>query len=155
MRRALLLGCVCASLALSLPARGQSAAAQKVLLREDRVENMLAVALKLQGVEYIFGAAPDRNDAVDCSSLVQKAFKGIGVALPRTAYGQSRNGLVVELSALRRGDRLYFKMTSRDVPIDHTALYLGDGQMLHAFPGKGVSIEPLDDYRTVLASARR
>ena len=155
MRITLALVCVCACLAFPLPAQGQARAEKKVLLREDRVEKMLAFATKLLGVEYQFGAASDRDDAVDCSSLVQKAFKDVGVTLPRTAYGQSRNGLEVEFSALRRGDRLYFKMTDRDVPIDHTALYLGDGNMLHAFPGKGVCVEPLDDYRTVLTSARR
>lgn len=155
MRTALAFVGVCACLAFPPSATGQGTAERKILLRADRVEKMLAFATKLLGVEYLFGAASDRDDAVDCSSLVQKAFKGIGVALPRTAYGQSRHGLEVEFSALRRGDRLYFKMTDRKVPIDHTALYLGDGKMLHAFPGKGVCVEPLNDYRAAFTSARR
>ncbi len=135
-----------------------AAAAQSTpppLLDESAREAMLAEASRFLGVRYIFGAAPTRNDAADCSSLVLKAFQKVGVPLPRTAHQQSKLGAPISLDQLRRGDRLYFKMTSRPVPIDHTAIYLGDGKMLHAFPGIGVAIESLDGYRSVLVSARR
>lgn len=125
------------------------------LLRQEQVEPVLERAQQLLGVEYRFGAAPSRQDAVDCSSLVLKAFQAVGHSLPRTAYGQSKRGMKISVDALRRGDRLYFKMTGRDVPVDHTALYLGEGRMLHAFPVKGVTIEPLADYRDYLVGARR
>ena len=42
MRITLALVCVCACLAFPLPAQGQARAEKKVLLREDRVEKMLA-----------------------------------------------------------------------------------------------------------------
>lgn len=147
-------------LALAAPAPagtadGGLAPAGRPLLNEQGIEPMLKHALRFLGLEYRFGASPSREDAVDCSSLMLKAFRGVGIELPRTAHQQSKLGLKVELGKLRRGDRLYFKMTERKVPIDHTALYLGDGRMLHAFPGKGVTIEPLDDYQAVLTVARR
>ena len=45
-------------------------------------------------------------------------------------------------------------MTQSTVPVDHTALYLGSGEMLHAFPAKGVVVEEPEPYRSVLVCAR-
>jgi cell wall-associated NlpC family hydrolase len=134
---------------------GTLAYAAKPTLPNTRVDTVVDGATKYLEVDYLFGAAIAQDDAVDCSSLMVKAFAAAGLTLPRSAFEQSKVGREVPLADIRRGDRLYFKMTDRKVAIDHTALYLGEGQMLHAFPGKGVSIEPLADYRSVLILARR
>ena len=125
------------------------------LLTDARAPQVIKAALQYLGTEYAFGAAVSRDDLVDCSSLMVKAFGVVGLTLPRRAFEQSKVGREVPLDRLRRGDRLYFKMTDRPLPIDHTALYLGGGRMLHAFPDKGVTIEPLEDYRAVLVRATR
>jgi len=134
----------------------ESAAPKEALLLDAKKrEAVIEEAFRLRSARYLFGASIERDDAVDCSSLVLKAFRPHGLPLPRTAYGQSKRGRRISLSEIQRGDRLYFKMTDRPVPIDHTALYLGKGRILHAFPGLNVAIDELSNYRSYLVLARR
>lgn len=99
--------------------------------------------LKAQvGDAYILGATGP--DSWDCSSLVQAAFKQVGVDLPRVSQDQSTVGTDVPLSDIRVGDILYWGGKGSAY---HTGVYIGGGQYLDAAnPSKGVVIQELSGY---------
>ena len=99
--------------------------------------------LKAQlGDAYVLGATGP--NAWDCSSLVQAAFKQVGVDLPRVSQDQSMAGTDVSLSNLQVGDILYWGGKGSAY---HVGVYIGDGQYLDAAnPSKGVVIQDLSGY---------
>ncbi|WP_240135429.1 C40 family peptidase [Streptomyces sp. MUM 178J] len=99
--------------------------------------------LKAQlGDAYIMGATGP--NAWDCSSLVQAAFRQVGIELPRVSQAQSTAGTQVSLSNLQVGDILYWGAAGSAY---HTGVYIGNGQYLDAAnPGKGVVIQDLSGY---------
>ncbi|MDX3570129.1 C40 family peptidase [Streptomyces sp. ID05-47C] len=99
--------------------------------------------LKAQlGDAYVMGATGP--NAWDCSSLVQAAFKQVGVDLPRVSQDQSMAGTDVSLSNLQVGDILYWGGKGSAY---HVGVYIGGGQYLDAAnPSKGVVIQDLSGY---------
>ncbi|WP_067282394.1 C40 family peptidase [Streptomyces jeddahensis] len=99
--------------------------------------------LKAQvGDAYVMGATGP--NAWDCSSLVQAAFRQVGVDLPRVSQDQSTVGTEVSLSNLQVGDILYWGSKGSAY---HTGVYIGNGQYLDAAnPSKGVVIQDLSGY---------
>ncbi|CCK28196.1 NLP/P60 family protein [Streptomyces davaonensis JCM 4913] len=99
--------------------------------------------LKAQlGDAYVMGATGP--NAWDCSSLVQAAFKQVGVDLPRVSQDQSMAGTDVSLSNLQVGDILYWGGKGSAY---HVGVYIGNGQYLDAAnPSKGVVIQDLSGY---------
>ncbi len=114
---------------------------------------VLQEALSYRGTRYVYGG--NSRAGVDCSGLVKNCFAANGMNLPRRASEQARIGQEVPLDQLQPGDRLYFSVRKE---FDHTGLYLGDGQFIHAGSGRGnVGIDRLDRglYARTLAAARR
>ncbi len=99
--------------------------------------------LKAQlGDAYVMGASGP--NAWDCSSLVQAAFKEVGVDLPRVSQDQSMAGTDVSLSNLEVGDILYWGAKGSAY---HVGVYVGNGEYLDAAnPSKGVVIQDLSGY---------
>lgn len=99
--------------------------------------------LKAQlGDAYIMGATGP--NAWDCSSLIQAAYRTVGIDLPRVAQDQSLAGTQVGTSDLQVGDILYWGGAGSAY---HTGVYIGDGQYLDAAnPSKGVVIQDLSGY---------
>ncbi|MET9442917.1 C40 family peptidase [Streptomyces sp. NPDC006610] len=99
--------------------------------------------LKAQlGDAYVMGASGP--NAWDCSSLVQAAFRQVGVDLPRVSQDQSMVGTDVSLSNLAVGDILYWGGKGSAY---HVGVYIGNGQYLDAAnPSKGVVIQDLSGY---------
>ncbi|MGY6499372.1 MAG: lytic transglycosylase domain-containing protein [Acidimicrobiales bacterium] len=92
------------------------------------------------GVPYQWGGT-DPASGLDCSGFVQRVHRDLGIELPRVSRDQARGGQpVASLAEARPGDVLAFGS-----PVNHVAIYLGDGQMIHA-PRRGdvVKIEPID-----------
>lgn len=83
----------------------------------------------------------------DCSSLVQYAVyhaSGGKVLLPRTSQQQVTVGQPVSRDQLRVGDVIGFALNGAGY--DHIAIYIGDGQILHApRTGRNVSVDRLTD----------
>jgi hypothetical protein len=94
-------------------------------------------AKKYLGTPYVFGST-DPDKGLDCSALVQRAYKDLGVDLPRNSWQQAKAGTPVDgLANAKPGDILAF-----DAPVDHVAIYLGDNKMIAApKPGDHVKIE--------------
>lgn len=109
-------------------------------------------ALTWLGTRYVYGGTSRRG--IDCSSLVQHAFSSCGIRLPRTAAQQARVGAPVDVSQLRAGDRLYFSASG--TRIDHTGLYMGNGQYVHASGrGRQVMVSDLRSNWNIYVGARR
>nr|WP_231390211.1 C40 family peptidase [Nocardia sp. CNY236] len=88
------------------------------------------------GATYSYGAVGP--DSFDCSGLVQWSYMQADVDLPRTSYAQVAAGTPVPLDQLRPGDVVSFYGG------DHSALYAGDGEVIHASTyGVGVTVSPI------------
>lgn len=110
--------------------------------REAAQRGLVHFALKHRGTPYKYGA-PQRAipKRFDCSSFVQYLYRRVGIKLPRTAIEQALCGRTVTINRvtdLEIGDLLFFTgRWGRYDPtfpegIGHVALYLGDGQIIHA-----------------------
>ncbi|MBO3740632.1 transglycosylase SLT domain-containing protein [Actinoplanes flavus] len=111
-------------------------------------EDIVAAAKKYLGTPYVFGGT-DPDKGLDCSGLVQRAYRDLGVDLPRNSWQQARAGRPVSnLSEAKPGDILAFNS-----PVDHVAIYLGDNRMIAApKPGDHVKIQTV--YETPSAIRR-
>lgn len=111
-------------------------------------EAVVEAAKKHLGVPYLWGGT-DAEHGFDCSGLVQDAFEQIGVEMPKWSRHQATMGVEVDsIENALPGDVLAFGS-----PVSHVALYVGDGQMLHApRTGEVVKIEEID---RPIASIRR
>jgi cell wall-associated NlpC family hydrolase len=82
-------------------------------------------ALAQVGDAYVWGAGGP--DAFDCSGLTQYAYSAAGVSLPHSSRSQSTMGTPVPVGDLQPGDLLFYYS-----PTSHVAMYIGNGQMVHA-----------------------
>jgi cell wall-associated NlpC family hydrolase len=82
-------------------------------------------ALAQVGDPYVWGAGGP--DAFDCSGLTQYAYSAAGIALPHSSSMQSQMGSSVSVDQLQPGDLLFYYS-----PTSHVAMYIGNGQMVHA-----------------------
>jgi hypothetical protein len=99
-------------------------------------EMAVDAALTKLGSDYSYGAVGP--DSFDCSGLVQWSYEQAGIDLPRTSYDQLAAGTPVPLEDLRPGDMVSYYGGS------HSALYAGDGKVIHASTyGIGVTTSPL------------
>ena len=89
---------------------------------------VVAYAKQFIGNPYVWGGTSLTNGA-DCSGFVQSIFKKYGVSLPRTSSAQSTVGSKVSLSEAQPGDLVFYAKNGR---VNHVAIYIGDGQIVHA-----------------------
>ncbi len=86
----------------------------------------IRAALSQLGVRYRFGSkAP--GVSFDCSGLTSWAWGVAGVGIPRTSRTQYAGLTRIPTSAIQPGDLIF-----SGYPIHHVAMYLGNGQMVHA-----------------------
>jgi peptidoglycan DL-endopeptidase CwlO len=71
------------------------------------------------------------------------AWKQGGKSLPHYSAGQYSTSTPIKIGDLRPGDLLFWG--SRPSSIYHVALYVGDGQMIHA-PRTGRNVEQVSMY---------
>ncbi|MEU4423695.1 transglycosylase SLT domain-containing protein [Actinoplanes sp. NPDC024001] len=107
---------------------------------------VVAAAKKYLGTPYVFGGT-DPNKGMDCSALVQRAYRDLGIELPRSSGQQARAGRpVASLAEAKPGDILAFNS-----PVDHVAIYLGDNKMIAApKPGDQVKIQNVYEKPTAI-----
>lgn len=98
------------------------------------------------GTKYVFGGT-DLWGGIDCSSYVQQCFKNaIGIQLPRTSRQQATVGTQITLAEAKPGDLLFY--ADEAGVIDHVAMYLGDGKILHSAQSLGQVIISKYNYAT-------
>ncbi|MGW4380474.1 NlpC/P60 family protein [Kitasatospora sp. NPDC004531] len=84
-------------------------------------------ALSKQGADYIWAAAGP--NVFDCSGLMVWAYAQAGIALPRTSQAQATVGTNVgtDWHNAQPGDLVIYKSDR-----SHVAMYIGNGQVVHA-----------------------
>lgn len=107
---------------------------------------IVASAKKYLGVPYVWGGT-DPAKGLDCSGLVQRAYKDLGYDLPRVSYQQAEAGRpVASMAQAQPGDILAFGS-----PVNHVGIYVGDGKMIEApRPGKDVRIADVPSTPTAI-----
>lgn len=92
----------------------------------------------------------------DCSSLVQRLYREIGIDLPATAAAQGKycydNAMIINKKELKPGDLIFYSYEENGEfrNISHVAIYVGNGKMVHAAnPGRGVVLDELRTNRVV------
>jgi cell wall-associated NlpC family hydrolase len=85
-------------------------------------------ALAQLGKPYVWGATGP--NAFDCSGLVQYAYKGVGVDLPRETYGMIHIGQQVAPGQAQAGDLVFSNFSARGP--EHVQLAIGGGQVVEA-----------------------
>ena len=99
-------------------------------------------ALDEMGQPYLWGGTGDGNGGFDCSGLIQYVYARYGIALPRTALGQSAAGVAIarDIDRLLPGDILVFGDRA-DTPT-HVGMYVGQGHFIHS-ASRGVKLSRL------------
>jgi cell wall-associated NlpC family hydrolase len=110
-------------------------------------ENILKNAKKHLGEDYVWGGT--NPGGFDCSGYMQYIYKKEGVSIPRTANQQSKVGKEVSRFELKKGDLLFFLTDkSRNIPVTHVGMYLGDDKFIHAASKrKGIIISSFNKSR--------
>ncbi len=101
-------------------------------------------AKQFLGNPYVWGGTSLTKGA-DCSGFVQSVFKKYGVSLPRSSVTQANAGTKISASDMKAGDLIFY---AKGGTINHVALYIGGGQVIHASsPKTGIKISSYN-YRT-------
>lgn len=112
--------------------------------------DIAAYAQKFVGNPYVYGGTSLTN-GTDCSGFTQSVYKHFGISIPRTSSAQSGTGKKVSLDSLQAGDLVFYANNGR---VNHVAMYIGGGQVVHASnPKSGIKISTLK-YRTPYCARR-
>lgn len=105
---------------------------------------VVAYAKQFLGNPYVYGGTSLTGGA-DCSGFIQGVFGHFGINTGRSSRDQAARGKTIPVSEAQPGDLLFY--ASGDY-INHVALYIGGGQVIHASnPSTGICIAPAN-YRT-------
>lgn len=109
------------------------------------------VSQRLVGIPYLWGG--NGTGGFDCSGLTVYVYRHLGVNLPRTSREQFAH-LPPVRDRVRTGDLLFFSASGRE--IDHVAIHIGGGYILHASGKHGrVVVEPWTALKEIYVGARR
>ena len=89
--------------------------------------SLVYFALQFEGNPYVYGGTSLTNGA-DCSGFVMSVFKEFGYDLPRVAAAQYEASQKKDISQLETGDLVFYGAGG----INHVALYIGNGKIVHA-----------------------
>ena len=102
------------------------------------------------GEAYVWGGTR-LGVGVDCSGFTQALYRQLGISIPRTSREQARGGIGVSASSLKPGDLVFYGSSSY---INHVAMYIGNGQVIHASNRRdGIKISNMY-YRSPVKCAR-
>lgn len=109
----------------SLVEKNQETVDLSVRQRRQTVE----FALQFIGGSYVFGGV-DPNNGVDCSGFTRYILQhSASISLPHSSRGQAGCGTQVSEEEMQPGDLIFY---GDDGGINHVAMYIGDGQVVHA-----------------------
>ena len=102
-------------------------------------------ATQFLGNPYVWGGTSLTNGA-DCSGFTMAVMSHFGVSLPHHSGSQASCGRAISSTEKRPGDLIFY--TDSSGTINHVALYIGNGQVVHASnPSSGIKISNWN-YRT-------
>lgn len=103
-------------------------------------QELVNFALQFLGGRYRAGGN-DPHSGVDCSGFTSYVMlHGAGVSMNRSSGGQAQQGVAVSADQMRPGDLVFYGNGSR---VNHVAMYIGNGQVVHASTYKtGIKLSP-------------
>ncbi len=92
-----------------------------------RVE-LVNYALQFVGNRYVWGGE-SLTKGVDCSGYTMKIYQKFGIYLPHSSRAQPNHGTKISRDQIRPGDLIFY---GNGKSINHVAIYIGNGQVVHA-----------------------
>lgn len=106
----------------------------------------IAFARQALGTPYRYGGTDPQN-GIDCSGLIQWAYKQVGIDLPRVTYDQVNAGVAVDPTQMQPGDLVFSQGDIGMRHFGHVGIYIGNGQIIVApHTGDVVKIAPLPSH---------
>ena len=85
------------------------------------------------------------TNGADCSGFTMRIYEHFGIDTGRTSRDQAANGKEIPIDSVQPGDLLFY---GSDDYINHVAMYIGGGQVIHSStPATGITITS-SNYRT-------
>ena len=107
-------------------------------------------AKQFLGNPYVWGGTSLTHGA-DCSGFVLSIFAKYGISMPRVAAAQATVGTSITADQLLPGDLVFY---GGGGGINHVAIYIGGGQVIHASTARtGIKISNYN-YRTPVKYVR-
>lgn len=101
-------------------------------------------AMQFLGNRYVWGGE-SLTKGVDCSGFTMKVYEHFGIYMSHYTGSQAQEGRKISFSNLKKGDLVFY---AKNGTINHVAIYIGDGQVIHArSKRRGITITEWD-YRT-------
>ena len=95
----------------------------------ERRQAVVEYGLQFVGNRYVYGGT-NPNKGADCSGFTSYVLRhSAGVELPHSSRSQAVQGREVSAAEIRPGDLVFYASGKR---INHVALYIGNGQVVHA-----------------------
>ncbi|MBR5267363.1 MAG: C40 family peptidase [Lachnospiraceae bacterium] len=110
---------------------------------------IVAYAKQFLGNPYVYGGTSLTNGA-DCSGFTMRIFEHFGINTGRSSRDQAAKAREISINDIQPGDLLFY--ASGDY-INHVALYIGGGQIIHASNSKTGIIISTAYYRTPYKAA--
>lgn len=99
--------------------------------------DLISYATQFVGNPYVWGGTSLTNGA-DCSGFTLSVFAKYGVYLPHSSRAQANCGTRINASEAKPGDLFFYGSGNS---ISHVAIYIGNGQIVHASSKKtGIKI---------------
>ena len=90
--------------------------------------DLVNYALQFVGNRYVWGGT-SLTKGVDCSGFTMKVYQKYGISLPHHSGSQPSYGKKITRAQLQPGDLIFYASSGK---IDHVAIYIGNGQIVHA-----------------------
>lgn len=123
----------------------ETAPDQDPVVTQELRQEVVDYALSFVGGRYVWGGE-DPHSGADCSGFVRYILSNTaGVSMSRSSYDQAREGETVSPEEMQPGDLLFYGNGRR---VNHVAMYIGNGQIVHASTAKtGIKVSQWN-YRT-------
>lgn len=109
-------------------------------------QNIVTYAMQFLGNAYVWGGN-DPHTGADCSGFVKYVYKHVAdITLPRVSYEQCYSGSKISSLEMKPGDLIFY--ANAEGTVNHVAMYIGNGTIIHAASRKsGIKLSEWN-YRT-------
>lgn len=90
--------------------------------------SMVTYAKKYLGNRYVYGGT-SLTKGTDCSGFTMRIYEHFGYGIPRTSSSQAAYTSKTSVSKAEPGDLFFYGSGGS---VSHVAMYIGDGQVIHA-----------------------
>lgn len=90
--------------------------------------SMVEFAKQYLGNSYVYGGTSLTN-GIDCSGYTMRIYQNFGYSIPRTSGAQAQASTSINSSEAKPGDLFFYGSNGS---VNHVAMYIGGGQVIHA-----------------------